>query len=784
MRMRPFTLATAVVAAFFAFSPSPYGQTTAHFPDIALGQWRQHLPWQRATFVAQSESKAYLATEWAVVEVDKGDRTPRFITRVEGLSDAGIARLGFNRATRSLLIVYQNSNIDLWQADNGATRNVPVIALNQQLIGDKRIYDVAFDGAFAYLACGFGVVKLNLERAEIVFTTFTDAIVYSVEVHEGYLYASTAEGFFRLPINDANPADFGRWEALGPVQGLPQGYAAGDMVSYKNLLFMGLGRALCRYNGVQLDTIGWHPEYDVSFLTAEGSGLVIGRRKGFNGVIQYMNGPYEGPYEIHWLCEATNPLYCIEDGTRRFWMADDKDDFRYYDATAEKCDRFRYNSPYREGISEIEIAQGRVIVATPGNDQTLAPLYNRTGLYIREAAGQWTRLYEGTHPELVPSDSHVDLWRVAIHPFLPDRWYIGSFWGGLIEYNGPGQPAKVYTQHNSILQNAGIAGANRTAIGGLAFDEAANLWISNYNAPQRPIAVLKADGTLRNFAAPVNNLLQVAVDRNGYKWFVVGFNGGLLVYDSGANLDDPADDRYRQLTTANTVLPTNTVNCVAVDLDGSVWVGTLQGVVSFQCGTNTFRDICRGTRGIVTVDGFNGYLLENETVRTIAVDGANRKWVGTTNGIFVLSPSGDEQMARFTATNSPLLDNNILDIAIDHATGEVWIATGKGLISYRAEATLGGPTHSDKPYAYPNPVRPDYDGPIAIYGLARDANVKITDVAGNLVYEGRAAGGQAIWNGRDYLGRRVASGVYTVFATSTRSLENPEGVVLKVVVLK
>jgi len=753
------------------------------FPQITIGQWREHLPWHRATFVAQSERKVYFATEWAVVEVDKAERTPRFLTRIEGLSDAGIERIGFNRLTRSLLVVYQNSNMDIWRADNGAVRNLPVIALNRQLLGDKRIYDIAFDGSFAYLACGFGVVKLNMEQGEVVYTTFTDAVVRSVALHEGYLYASTVEGFFRLPVNDANPADFGRWEALGPAQGLPLGRAAADMTSYGGQLFVGLGRALCRYNGVKLDTIGQHPEHEVIFLTAEGSGLVIGWKKGFNGNVQYLPAPFASPYDIHWACEVFDPYYAIEDGTRRFWMADGKDDFRYYDESTSKCDRFRYNSPHREAVSELAIGQGRVFAATPGNSPTLTPLYNRAGLYIREPDGQWTRLHEGTNPELVPYDCHVDLWRVAVHPFLP-KFFIGSFWGGLVEATGVGQPTKTYTQYNSTLQNAGIAGANRTAIGGLAFDGSGNVWISNYSAPQTPIAVLKADGTLRHFSAPVNPLLQVAVDRNGYKWFVVGFNGGVLVYDSGANIDDPADDRYRHITTANSVLPTNAVNCIAVDQDGDVWIGTSQGAVSFQCGSNIFKDnLCRGTRRIVNVDGFNGYLLENEAVQTIAVDGGNRKWFGTTNGIFVQSPSGDEQLARFTATNSLLLDNNIRHIAIDHTTGEVWIATTKGLMSYRAEATEGSPVHSEQPYAYPNPVRPDYEGPIAIYGLARDANVKITDVAGHLVYEGRSIGGQAVWNGRDYLGRRVASGVYLVFATSTRNLDNPEGVVVKIVVL-
>jgi ligand-binding sensor domain-containing protein len=264
---------------------------------------------------------------------------------------------------------------------------------------------------------------------------------------------------------------------------------------------------------------------------------------------------------------------------------------------------------------------------------------------------------------------------------------------------------------------------------------------------------------MRNFsAAPVTNLLQVAVDRNGYKWFVVAFNGGVLVYDSGQDLDSPGDDRYRVITSSNSVLPTNNVNCIAVDLDGDVWIGTQQGTVSFECGSNVFDAACKGSRRIVNVDGFNGYLFENEEIRTIAVDGANRKWFGTATGVFVQSPSGETQEAHFTSTNSPLLDNTVIDIAVNNVTGEVWIGTAKGLNSYRAEATQGNKLNSEKAYAYPNPVQPGYDGPIAIYGLARDANIKITDVSGQLVYEGKALGGQAVWNGRDYLGAGLQAG--------------------------
>jgi hypothetical protein len=214
-------------------------------------------------------------------------------------------------------------------------------------------------------------------------------------------------------------------------------------------------------------------------------------------------------------------------------------------------------------------------------------------------------------------------------------------------------------------------------------------------------------------------------------------------------------------------------------------VGTKEGLYSFECTSAIFNDEnpCKGTRQIVTVDGFNGYLLQDELIKCIAIDGANRKWVGTTNGIFVQSADGRTTLGRYNISNSPLPSNFIEDIAINQASGEVWIGTGAGLISLRTDATLGGNVNGKKPYAYPNPVRPDYDGPIAIYGLARDANVKITDVAGHLVYEGTANGGQAIWNGRDYLGRRAASGVYLVYATSSTSFDTPDAIVTKVVIV-
>lgn len=758
------------------------------FPPLKIGEWRQHLPWQRSVYVTQSDTKVYFATEWAIVEIDKAERTPNFITKVEGLSDVGINLVRYNAAAKVLLVSYTNYNLDLYYPADGSVLNLPFIQKNQNIIGDKKIYDVFFDGKIAYLACGFGVLKFNLETAEAEYTVFTGMPVNSVALYGGYLWMGTDDGLYRLPENDENPADFGRWQSVGASQGFPPAARVTALCVWNGNLMLSMDTSLQQFNGTTLTETASKPGLLVKYLTADGPGLVIGWYNPNNyglGTVEYLetNGTRS---DIHGPCNAEFPLYAIESGQQKFWMSDQNDNFRYFDKSLGQCDLFNFNSPYRQITTEISIANNRVYLATPGAKSNLEPQFAfGSGIYIFED-GQWTRFWGDTNPEIKASDCDKDMWRVAADPYHPGTFYVGSWVGGLIEATEPGVTSTCYTKDNSILKDAGAAGTNRTAIGGMTFDGDGNLWISNFSA-SAPIAVRKFDGSWANFSgAPANAVMQVAVDQNGYKWFVLAFNAGIMVYDSGASIDDPSDDRYKIFNTSNSVLPTNTINCVTVDLDGDVWVGTQQGVVSFECGSNIFstETPCTGHKRIVNVDGFNGYLLETEDVRTIAVDGANRKWFGTSNGVFVESPDGLTQVAHFTNTNSPLFDNAITDIAINQQSGEVWIGTEKGVLSLRAEAVEGGKINTKNAYAYPNPVEPDYDGPIAVYGLARDANVKITDAAGNLVFEGKSLGGQAVWDGRDYLGRKVASGVYLIYATSQTTFDQPDAIITKVVILR
>jgi ligand-binding sensor domain-containing protein len=194
------------------------------------------------------------------------------------------------------------------------------------------------------------------------------------------------------------------------------------------------------------------------------------------------------------------------------------------------------------------------------------------------------------------------------------------------------------------------------------------------------------------------------------------------------------------------------------------------GIAYFIDTYNIFTSVSDAVKPIID----NRYLLRNEKVNVIKVDAANRKWVGTDNGVWLFSPSGETQLQNFTIDNSPLLSNVIRDIEINSLTGEVFFATDKGIISYRADATASESTFKDVKI-FPNPVTSNFTGTVGISGLATDAIVKITDINGRLLWETQAAGGTATWNVRDYHGNRAGTGVYVVFAASQDGVESAVG---------
>lgn len=734
---------------------------------VPIGQWRDHLPFRSGKFVTQSEDRVYFSTEQAIVSFDKEERSPEFLTRLDGLSNVDIALIRYNTLTDVLIIIYENTAIDLVDQD-GNVSTLNQIRNFDNFLGEKAINNLYIaNDSIIYLAASYGVSRLNIAAQEFDFTTFTGLPVLDVRVYEGEILAATEEGIYRFPAQGVNPDDFGNWMLLGPEEGFPSDYSASALADFDGALHVAVNDTVFRYDDMTLSFVHYEEGSTIRFFSHEGVHLLAGFRP--NRVVYFHPDGSSGIIPFN--CVRV-PNYVVEDEQNRLWFGNDqlRSDFQVLENIDNGfCEAISFNSPWSTSTWDIAVQDGQLWLASGALNQILGASFIPDG-FSSFIDGRWevynrenTDFLKGKDLESTDDDIQVFI-TVAIHP-SDGTVYIGSFLEGLVELRDG--EFTVYTDSNSPLQ-AAIGDPIRVRIGGLAFDEDNQLWMTN-NTTDRPIGVLLPGGELRTFAMPgcsENTVYDIAVDGSGYKWAMLGSgSGGLLLFDEG-DIDDPMDDRCRVFNANGSELPNNTVNCLAADLEGDIWAGTSEGIVIFECGPSAFDPACVGTRRIVEQDGFGAFLLETENVRSIAVDGANRKWVGTTNGIFVLSPNGEEEILRFTAANSPLFSDEIIEVEVDQSSGEVYIGTAEGLLSYQSAAVAGGRTHSSSIKVFPNPVRPEYDGPIAINGLARDANVKITDMSGQLVFETTALGGQAIWDGRNYNGRRVSSGVYLVFSTS------------------
>jgi len=453
----------------------------------------------------------------------------------------------------------------------------------------------------------------------------------------------------------------------------------------------------------------------------------------------------------------------------------------YRDSFNGACKTLEVNGPFTSEASDLAINQDVLYVASGGVRDNFGDDASRAGFYILED-NTWTNINERFNSYMRDNEI-IQIYKVAVRPD-GKKVYLASFWAGLLEYDVETEEMILYDDTNSILDD--LIGDSRVRISGLAFDNDNNLWISNFGAPE-PLVVMTEEGVWYDFEIQNsdNKLTDIAIDDSGIVWVTVGgTQGGIVVLDTGENLADPSDDEQKFINKNNSVIESNSVNTVRKDIDGAIWVGTGEGVVVFECGGSVLDESCVGNLRKVTVDNILANLLATEEVLSIAVDGANRKWFGTRRGLFVMAADGEEQIDKFDVDNSPLFDNTVRSLEFNGESGEMFIASDKGLQSIRTETTAATNRHAPEVIAFPNPVRPDYQGPIAIKGLARDAEVRITDIDGRLVHKSRALGGQAIWDGQNLEGNQVAGGVYLVFSSSTESFADISTHVAKILVVR
>jgi hypothetical protein len=755
---------------------------------LKIGDWRAHFPYRNGISVTTSDQAVYWATGLSVLKLNKSDLSIERLDKLNDLNDAEATLVRFNRTTKKLLVVYKNTNIDLVDTEGGVkTKSLTDIRNNINITGDKTIFDVSFVGDTAYLACGFGITRLDMRKGEFISTVFLRQKTYATVVFEGKIWAATEGGIFTI-ANDpqVNFNDFSKWKQLSETDGFPKTYRSKAITVFDNKIYADVNDTLKSFFGTNRPlSIRHETGFDIKFLSGNATNLlmVLNCTNNCNGKALQLDK--NGAFRTLAANCLNRPLEALQDADGKIWFAELYNGFRWLNrATDGACNVREYDSPY--SLESFNLAANDTSVwLAYGGLRGINATDNGNCFSTLNKFGNWLNYNALYNQILVDSNVFRDHLAVTIHP-KNGKTYVGTFNGGLVEVTA-GKISKIYNKSNSAIR-ASTADPGRQRITGMAFDKNANLWVVN-NLADRALVVWRNDGVWTQMSPlPSSNLFQLAIDGSGFKWSIVkGSQSALVVFDEGKNINDPADDRARLID--NTSFPKDiqsaSVNCIASDLDGRIWVGTSSGVMYFACGGDPFRATCVGQLVISSLSGISEYLLKDKSVNVIAVDGANRKWFGTSAGLFVTSADGREEVLKFNVENSPLPSNNITALAI-RPNGEVFIGTDRGLMSYKGDATEGGDFNKtvDKIIAYPNPIRPDYEGPIAIKGFARDANIKITDVNGNAVFETKALGGQAIWDGKDFNGNRVTTGVYLVLATNTRNLDAPEAVVAKLLFVR
>ena len=741
---------------------------------VPIGNWREHLNYGYAQAVVKGD-KIYCATNNNVFSVDADNNEERF-SKVNGLNDIGVSAIAWDDVTQQLVIAYSNSNIDVLKG--GAVKNIGDVK-RSTVIGNKTINRIYCNGGFAYLCSGLGIIVLNLSKYEVKDTWYignsgNQVNINGITTDGNYWYAATEEGLKKANVNAVNLTNYVNWQNISGSNGLGGGAIQNVVLANGTIIVLKIDTLLVQ-NGTTFSVLYNDVNWQITNLTVTSDKLLLCQQNKITGIGRVLQLNANGAVETKLINNAyiVSPKQVIIDNGN-IWVADSKEGLSKYNSTFSS---YVPDGPLGTANGEMLVANNTLYAAAGGVNDTWQAQLNHNGIYTFNGDA-WTNIGYYSKPVF---DSVLDIVTLAIDPINQSIW-AGSYGGGLV--NMDGTTTKIYKANNSSLQPV-IGTAKDVRASGLAFDNANNLWISNYGAAQN-LSVRKADGSFKSFQIPFihtdNAVAQITIDDNNQLWIVSPLGNGLMVYNYGNNIDVINDDQWKFFKTGigNGNLPSNTVYCTVKDISGFIWIGTAKGIGVVQCVTEVFTQNCEAILPVVQQDRFAGYLFQDEQVHTIAVDGANRKWVGTKNGLWLISSEGDKIIYRFTVDNSPLLSNDVQRIAIDPQNGEVFIATANGICSFRSTATEGGKTNSNV-LVFPNPVPPNYNGTIAIKGLVDNALVKIAELNGRLVFQTRALGGQAVWDGKNYKGEKIASGVYLVIVRDDTGLEK---IVTKIVLVK
>ncbi len=698
--------------------------TSCFAQNIPIDTWRTHFSYNNAQILEAGNGKIFCAVENGLFYIDLTTGAINTLSKTDGLSDAGITSLRYSEDFKTLVIGYESGLVDLHH--NGKVTTIREIK-NATLVGSKRINHIITHGKLAYVGTSFGIIVISLERQEIVDNhrsigpNATDVIVTEMMVFNERLFAITNAGVLSASLQ-TNLSTYISW------------ILEADSADYRHLAATGEDLFVVKNDTLIAQRTG-NQWTDASWASAE----TIVDLKGDNEMLYLLTSgaiqQYEstGPALIQSIPDLQANTFLPLNG---FWIGDQQ--FGLIDPAGQFIVP---NGPLSDHITHIRYT-----------DQHCYAFY---GPHPEDYYGQTDSLGYSSFDNTSWSTETINgFYNITDVAFFGNTHYFSSSGYGL--YNRTtGSPvaglSKNLEGYDPLIPQLTISSDL--------------LYVPSYES-EHPLYTLDEDGELNSYNLSFIGTsfpLAINLSQRGIIWITRSINDGGGIIALNLNNQD-----FREITTSDKI-PSNQINGVAMDLSDEAWIATASGPAIFTEASFIFDDL----NAIIPIYD-NAEVFEDESVTAVAVDGGNRIWMSTREGLWVFDNSMSRLEAHFTIDNSPLPSNTVLKMAYNSKNGEMFILTGKGLVSYRSGSSAGGNTNRSV-VVFPNPVRPGYEGKVGITGLVRDASVKITDVNGKLIREVEAKGGTASWDLLDYNGQRVRSGVYILLNASQDGSETHIG---------
>jgi hypothetical protein len=749
MRHRPLSLAFATVllltGIITALCMAPL---TASAQRIAtVNSWTAYPSHNSPRQLIKVGNRFYAISKGGLFTYDVQTKETHSYTTVEGMSQIDPTAIYYHEPSGKIFVGFSDGMLNSFTDPEDGFNYISDIQ-RSELYTTKTVNQMISVGDLLYVATEFGIVIYDITKDETRATVTkigsnpTGVAVYDIHLFGDSIVVAMGDyGIWRAPVNHPNITLPSVWTEVSQANGLGLGYCK-FIASTTTTQYVQMGDTIYQrpIGGNMWSAVPTQPQ-DWRYMKGWDDYLLLT----YSTVMLIIK-----PTGQHELIFARGNIHSGYVDSSMTMIGDTVNSLSIYLGAFDSLEAAHPEGPYNNKVTAVAVGNREFYVAPEGKQGSSAPSGNVDGFWHFHPEKGWHRF--DVEDELSRDSVWAEFAR-AYYNVADSVCYLGSWNHGVIRLKG-GKITHVWTPKNSNL-NGGVG--NSIRISGLAVDVDQNLWATGIVADYNLNVFSSEDSVWYPYSISGMYPIGVVIDDWGNKW-INNQGSGITVFNENGTLTTTSDDKVKNLTSeiGNGGLPTNSVYALVKDLRGQIWVGTLEGIAVFANPSAVFNSNFADASCPV-IEGF--CLLRDQKVNAIAVDGANRKWIGTDNGIYLVNPQGNKLLQHYTTENSPLFSNQVLEVQIDQQTGEIFMGTSKGLLSLMGEAT-GGKENSDSLYVYPNPVQADYYGPIAITSSYKDVEVKITTVSGRLVRAITALGGQAIWDGNDTAGNRVSPGIY------------------------